>query len=319
MANIQCPVCAAEGNGAVATKVDSNERKRQPVAEVYRKRYCPKGHSFGTVEFVEGHALLVRRGRSGTTEEFNPKRPSQTIQRATYGLIDPDTVIQILIQIEANLRPKTVDDRFLLGVISNRLDLVHELASPAYNLFVQGDVAGLGLGREGVMLCAEGFLNWEQNPSTLVPEELSPERFARINERNLQTLEQLVKSLPCEPDTSPPVIKRNGSEVAFERDRLQAAFSHVFVGRPEHNRMVDVAVSLTTAAIADHGVVTTPQISGAATNVIRRVDDIAYLRWAIPAKSLRSRRQLRLEAEALRQRSTRAMPFPLVNDSGGAI
>ncbi len=105
---------------------------------------------------------------------------------------------------------------------------------------------------------------------------------------------------PSEPPVPQTVVKRGTrARQPFDLDRFSHSIEVALAGRPRAERTSMQVARWILWGIAGQRVVLTEQLASGVLDCLRRVDDIAYLRWASIAKHMRSVREFRDEALGL--------------------
>jgi transcriptional repressor NrdR len=97
------------------------------------------------------------------------------------------------------------------------------------------------------------------------------------------------------------VIKRDGSRVEFDRDRLAAGLAKALTRRPLPADSAEVAADAIEAALRSSGLSEVPssRIGEMAMDRLRALDQIAYIRFASVYQSFEDIEQLKREVDTL--------------------
>lgn len=103
----------------------------------------------------------------------------------------------------------------------------------------------------------------------------------------------------CTSFVTRSMIKRSGDIRAFGTDQFVNSIGMALVGRHELKVRAALVAAWVLMTLGGQRRVLTSQLSAAVTATLRRVDDIAYLRWATIAKKFTSVREIANEAHDL--------------------
>ncbi|WP_156153158.1 hypothetical protein [Microbacterium oxydans] len=96
--------------------------------------------------------------------------------------------------------------------------------------------------------------------------------------------------------------KPRGRERPFDYDQFKRSIRLAIVGRfpePERDRQVDLIAEWVMWGFVGQDVILTSQLASAVLDCLRRVDDVAYLRWASLVKAIESVSEFAHEARGL--------------------
>lgn len=307
---VKCTVCAQE------TRI---ERTRRVAGDrhVARRRVCDSGHRFWTEERPTGLRLdtvQVRRSGDQRLAEggFDVSRLVRDVQRGVLKRMTDDEVREVV-------RQAILDLEMRLSGLVHPLSDGEQRDRPGYKLAVMDSVireaveqrlrrygrrmphvlyalSTLGRadrqGRSGFQHAGH-VLRWmgeEANyPDLAVQVDLEP------------------VAMPTDywwPQGSPPlpdrVIKRDLTRrKGFLFDQFISSISEAMLGRPEAKEKSYNVAAWTLWGLAGQREVLTAQLAVGVMECLRRVDDIAYLRWTSISKSIESVADFRDEALGL--------------------
>lgn len=94
------------------------------------------------------------------------------------------------------------------------------------------------------------------------------------------------KEVPPAPDGLAPRTRYEHERRPFDRQRLLTSVRHALAGRDDHSRVANMVVQWTLWSLGGQVVVRSADLASQVTQCLRRVDEIAYLRWCIKVKAL---------------------------------
>lgn len=318
--NVRCPICKAAGVES-GTRVGYT-RTSGDGARVARRRQCLRdgSHEFFTDEYVRAASLsdvFVRRSTDERLgERFSKARLHRDVRHATLGTLDDTDLNRVVEEAVASLAdqlreeavPLTSEEQAQVGGDSRAVSLwdfqimeeverrLHEIKTRvAYVVFALGVRGQVNLHRRPSEYAgfndARDFLGW------LFSEHNYPQLFRQI---------EMNQRRPTEMWWSPPtfrmpshVLKANGVERPFVYDQFQRSIAIAMRGRPRSQSDSVQIAKWTLIHLEGQRRISTSQLSAGVTSALRRVDDVAYLRWATVAKGLDSVSAIADEAEDL--------------------
>lgn len=307
--------CITCGSGTRIRKTEKHDHRR----EVERTRVClaDHTHTFRTLERPAGSSLdnmLVRRSgdrelaagqfdmsrlqrdvRHGVLKQMNDQELHEVVLQAKQDMeLQLSTLARPLSPQERRARPGhrwAILDTDIRQAIERRLrQHGRQMPHVLYALSTWGRADRKG--REGFS-DARDVLNWLQRESNYPLDSPGP----------------APKALPVLTDTwwppsDPPlpqrVIKRDlSTRDHFQMDRFQASIREAMLGRPEAETTSRMVAAWTLWGLVGQSDVLSTQLGVGAMECLRRIDDIAYLRWASVMKRIETVRDFRTEALAL--------------------
>jgi transcriptional repressor NrdR len=107
------------------------------------------------------------------------------------------------------------------------------------------------------------------------------------------------------------VIKRDGSRAPFDRDKVEAGIRKAFAGRAVANRHVAEIVDRVERRLRKKGPdVTSRQIGAEVLSALRRVDEVAYVRFASVYKDFQGITDFERELDILLEKKEPAKRRP---------
>lgn len=317
---MKCPQCGSGTRVAKSRNVDDEARVR-------RSRVCSRdsSHTFETVEQRTELTLknvLVRRSGDGQVTErpFDRERLFVDVRTAILKRLDDRTsqalVTDVIRSLEAQLpdviEPLSADERrarpgfesciadtVISHAIERRLRATNRLAQVMYAMSIFGREDRRG--RTG-WANASDVLRWLYKP------ENYPDLVAAIP---VPRAASSANWFPQHPAPEPvQVIKRDTTRLKpFDRTRFVQSIEKALLGRKDaHDRALYVS-EWVLWQVAGHHEVLTSQLAVGVMTCLRRVDDIAYLRWAATAKHIDSVTRFRDEALSLLTHPSERLTF----------
>lgn len=96
----------------------------------------------------------------------------------------------------------------------------------------------------------------------------------------------LLRELPPTLDSSAPRVRYEHQRRPFERERLLTSVRHALAGRDDHSRVANLVVQWVLWSLGGQPVVRSADLGSQVSQCLRRVDEIAYLRWCVKVKDL---------------------------------
>lgn len=303
---MNCPVCAREGREGVL-EVKST-RKDFGSAKVRRRRVCANNprHRMDTVEHplhVPLSTIRVRRP-NGEMHAFNKQHLRDDVQRGVLKRLTRVEVADVVEEVCAELQEelverdapdtdnpdteRTIDDLEIRSHVVARLRRIEKRdAHVLYVLSFRGRVDSRPVSG---FHTAEDFLRWlyGEYPDLGRP---FPRHPPRAEERWYPP-----RGFSPEPKR---VLKRDGTYRDFGRDQFRDSIHKALVGKEQSSRVARLVTERVLWAMAGQDVVLSSQLASEVMHCLRRVDDIAYLRYASVAKRFRSVREFADEANGL--------------------
>lgn len=313
-----------------ATRV-TDTRRSADGRTLTRDRICkgPGGHPFTTRERaqVSLDQVLVRRSGDEALVEFDRERIVTDLADGVLGVLSAESVRRVVEDAVETLSNRLSDvghsltseemrqhgkgrrfaiyDRDIGQAISRRLrDRRPEdtepmrLAQVLYVMSTEG--RGDRPGRQG-WRTAEDVLRWMDLPENY-PDQATP----GVRRPPVPTDDWWPHAVPPNPEQ---VIKSSGGQHPFKRWQLEKSIALALLGRPDATEASVRVADWVLWGLAGQSIVLSSQLKCAVLECLRRVDDIAYLRWVTIAKSFTSTKQFRPEALALVLRPSARLVF----------
>lgn len=317
--NLQCPTCRSSGIDS-GTEV-SYTRTSTDHTRITRQRRCLTNpeHLFHTDERLRAMSmerLWVRRTGSQRLSPFSLARLARELQRDTLGILGADDVRKVVEDVERSLSERlealaspltaqeveenqtetgaaSIDDVEIVVEVEKRLSREEKLrtAHVTYSLGQRGQlsVQRQRPGFEGFKTASD-FLEW-----LCLPENYP--NLKRIPSESKQGPEEAWwPSIQIRPAV---VVKKNGERRDFSFEQFKKSIGNAMLGRPHWNNNHGLVAEFVLTQLAGQRQVDSTQLSAGVTSTLRRVDDIAYLRWATVSKRLSSVSHIADEAEDL--------------------
>lgn len=304
-----CPVCGAKTFVKKSRLVDGSTR-------VVRRRQClaDGGHGFDSVEQRTDLSLsqvLVRKSGGGqlTEQPFDRDRLLRDVRtavlkrlddRATQALVNDvvsslearlPQLLEPLSESERQSRPEfmsCIPDTVISHAVDRRLRTTNRLAQVLYAMSILGREDRRG--RQGWQDAGD-VLRW------LYAEENYPDLATALPVKRRRAVENW---FPLHVAPRPErVIKRATDQlVPFDHVRFTQSIRKAMLGRKNADERSLYVSEWVLWRVEGHTEVLSAQLAVEVMACLRRVDDIAYLRWASTAKSVD--RVTRFRDEALR-------------------
>lgn len=94
------------------------------------------------------------------------------------------------------------------------------------------------------------------------------------------------REIPPRGDDTEARLAYEHRRVRFSEDRLSTSVRHALAGRPDHSRIARLVVQWTLWSLGGQKVVRSADLASQVTQCLRRVDEVAFLRWSIKVKDL---------------------------------
>lgn len=310
---MECLTCQRAGIKS-ALEVKDTRKDRRGLA-VRRRRVCAENptHVLDTLEqpvLVPLDGVFVRAHQDPRRlQRFSRKRLTTDIQDGVLKRLDPTALASVvdgvcgLLEDELGRlgQPATDDNRAAAGesvqvvvddwrirtLVERRLR--EQADAVAHVLFALSFRGRVDMGAEDGWQDAREFLGWLYEVYPKLRQEL-PERASRAEERWWP---------PAPPQEPTRVIKRAGRPSPFRREQLEDSVRKALLGRQQSLRKGRLIVDWALWQLAGQDTVLTSQLAGMVVNTLRRVDDIAYLRYAGIAKAYETVEEYADEALAL--------------------
>lgn len=325
---MNCPICAGEGLLQERLKVVDS---RPTATGVDRVRRCDRGqHRFTTSETLfAGTELDLQIERSSTeTEPFSRGHLHADLTKALLKSVPRSEISDLATEVSISLRVShpeggIVPSRDVIDTVQQLLRHRHGSRVPIvlYSLAFMGRVDHPDPLRKGFTDAYE-FLEWflGQFPDLVEGSNVEASLLDLADARQ-ERQSRGAQPLPYSEATVTPAhaVKRNGKREAFVRHQFTESVRKVM-----HGRRVDAREAAHTATavancvldgLAGQTLITTAQLAAGTIAVLRRVDDIAAIRYAAIAKSFESTRDFYAEAVDLLRRQTPAFDVSLTTDA----
>ena len=317
--NLQCPTCRALGV-ASGTEV-SYTRTSSDHTRITRQRRCltVPDHVFLTDERLRTMTmdrLWVRQTGNQRLSRFSLARLGQELQRDTLGLLEADDIHRIVEDVEralaeqlemlaspltadeleatqADTAATCIDDVDIVVEVERRLSQEEKLraAHVTYSLGRRGQltIRRKRPGFEGFKTAAD-FLEWL----------CAPENYPNLGRRPLEPKKRPIEAWwPSALARPAVVVKKNGERREFNFAQFKKSIGNAMRGRPHWGQEHELVAEFVLAQLAGQRQIHSTQLSSGVTAALRRVDDIAYLRWVTVSKRLGSVSHIADEAEDL--------------------
>lgn len=96
----------------------------------------------------------------------------------------------------------------------------------------------------------------------------------------------LRSEVPLADGDAGPQTQFEHRRLPYERDRLLTSVRHALAGRNDHYRTAQLVVQWTLWSLGGQNVVRSADLASQVTQCLRRVDEVAYMRWCIRVKDL---------------------------------
>lgn len=188
-----------------------------------------------------------------------------------------------------------IHDHSITEVVENQLEPRNRMALVLYALSIRGRSDRVGPGRDG----------WNSARDVL---EWAAERFGylKIDLRDPVGVQTEVWRRPTVDAPVPQwVIKRSrrdsvrGATRAFDYSQFVRSITKALAGRPGREATGDFIAQWVLWGLAGQPVILSSQLAVGVLDCLRRVDDIAYLRWSVIAKGTESVTEFASEARNL--------------------
>jgi transcriptional repressor NrdR len=268
-----CPSCGDENTKVIDSRPDLLGRARQ-------RRCMACGQRFSTVERVNIEDLMVRK-RDGSLEPFSRGKLVRGVTRAAHlYALSPADINALIDRVVQKLQPggqwlPIRSDEIGRSVLQELQDSpsITDVAQIRYALVFLGRTTWASRDFQGL----RDFLDWLHD-----------------------TYGPLATTYP--PDTPWRVVKRDGRTEPFQLTKLEHSIRVLLRGRGTEREINDRAAAIAHQVAQElHGqaLVTAQQIASEILKPLRKVDAMAYLRYASVAKRYRSVDDFWIEAHAL--------------------
>jgi transcriptional regulator NrdR family protein len=321
---VDCPRCAIDGQEARLVVRDT--RQEPAPLRVTRRRVCERDrtHIYETVEHLAAvrlERLGVRRAsdrkvlaggdrRVRVLEAFSRPRLAEDIRVGVMNRLPEARVLAVVNDVIAALeeglpgllKPAeqaerfdgVIDDVDIVDVVELRLrQEAHETVRALYRLAKRPDKTTRDANAFLAWLADEGLYSREAIP------DLSHIRLAQ---------KWYPPAIPC-PQPRSVLDQATGERSPFDMDWFQLSVNRTFEGRSNSKTNSYCTSRWVLWELAGQDTVLGSQLAVGVGQCLRRVDDIAYLRWAAVAKDLNNMSGLIAEAEALLQYPSRRLSF----------
>lgn len=294
---VNCPWCHNE------TRI-TDSRPSTSGVRVVRRRVCRENskHVFKTTEVLNVESLsAIGVRRSGDQElaagGFDWSRLVRDVQNGVLKYLSESEVVDVctsalkalelelpriqkpLSRLEARVRPDLrgwISDVAIASAVDHELRRRRtQVAHVMYALSVEGRADREG--RQG-WKSATDFLEWLTLPSNY------PDLARTVEAGGMPTSDTWY---PASSASGPAeVIKRNGNAPPFRRPQFEASIRKALLGRAEAKHTAEFIAEWVLWGLKGQRRVHSTQLAVGVLECLRRVDDIAYLRWAAVAKGL---------------------------------
>lgn len=319
-AAMKCPDC---GGGTIVP------RSRNTGDRVIRLRVCRVNsqHRFETIEqrpVARLETVAVRRSGDGklAVGGFNWDRFVRDVRAAVLKLMTEAEVVDVCTRAQRFLevqlpflirdltRAEQAERPGLRGWIADA-DISHaveqqlrgnkrRIAHVMYALSIRGRADRDG--RTG-WLSAKDVLHWLYSEPNYPDLRMEDGRGERV------PTDAWYPSMATPEPTM--VIKRDGRRTRFALPQFESSVRNAMLGRPEAADVSAHVVQWVLFGVQGQTEVHASQLAVGVLDCLRRVDDIAYLRWAAVAKGMSSVTQFRDEARGLLLTPSRRLHFDI--------
>lgn len=296
---MRCPICNAE-TSVVRTTSD------EPSARIVRRRVCKANseHIFETEERPAwaglGRVLVYRQDGlgAGSSTPFNRDRLISDLLKTLHKRITPgdaQTVVDSAIQaIEAKLPQFTAEiegvhslvrpagSTYIGAIRDSRIseEVNRQLANGgdpvAHVLYALGTIGRADRSGRTGWYSAGDVLAWLRDQHPGLPDQQPRTRSSYPVETWRPP--QALPALPMH------VIRKDGRRETFSLTDFERSVQLALLGRPAPERTAQGVVRWVLSGIAGQRDVLSVQLSMSVMECLRRVDEIAYIRWAIVLK-----------------------------------
>jgi transcriptional regulator NrdR family protein len=323
---MRCPKCGAETKVARSRMTDNESR-------VVRRRRCVKDreHVFDTTEQRADFTLrdiLVRQTGNGVVHEFNRQRLFEDVRTAVLKRLDDATshsvVKDVIRTLEASLpdivEPLTPEERELhpshevsiwdteiSNAVDRRLRDTNRMAHVLFGMSI--------MGREDRGRKANGWKNATDVLNWLYEDGNYPKLRQPIPERRATQTEHW---FPPAPPTVPATVikRRDRTPHPFDEQRFRQSIENCMLGRDNAKHRSDAVTEWVLWHVNVHQEVLSSQLAVWVMECLRRVDDVAYLRWSATAKQIDTVTRFRDEAMLLLTRPSPRLVFSRTTGKG---
>lgn len=312
---MECPQCGSDELTIV--------RSTKKAGTVARIRSCPHGHRFNTEEQPVGWKLEdIRIRHSGDKRDggrFNSARLRGSVDQAVIRRLSEQELHEVVEDAVAQLRaiavraptmpglsrakppgarnPKVyayLDDSDIRDAIE--IQLHKKGFRVEHVLYVMAIRGRTDISNRSGFRRAEDFLQWMYS--------------AREDDRGYPALREpaairptvaTTRWRPTRPHDVPKiVVKRNEPEdVQFNEQRFRDSIVHALTGRDDRQATATGVMWWVLNGLEGQQRINSAQLAVGVMNCLRRVDDLAYLRWAVQLKDMPQVGNIHAEARAL--------------------
>ena len=314
---MNCTYCGGE----TQVRETTHETAQGVVTRTIRSRRCKanSAHRFKTVERAVSltmHEVLVRRSGDRQLAEgmFDGERLCRDVGNGVLKRLDEDQVHEVV-------RRAIGDLESVLASIVHPLSLEEQHERPGYGYAIMDSDIGHAVERRLrrrqnrlphvlYALSTFGRSNREgrrgfRDAGSVLAWMAQPENYPDLGRHQPLPKRAEVGIEPWQPrhphHVLPKlVIKRDpANRRQFGHDQFVASIRRAMIGRPHADRLSDCVARCVLDDLSGQREVLSAQLAAGVLSVLRRVDDIAYLRWAAVAKAMTSVTDFRDEAVAL--------------------
>jgi transcriptional regulator NrdR family protein len=305
---MDCAICG--GRTSVVRTIVSDQFR------VRRQRRCELDHRIETIEtraVVSLEKVLVRRSDpigSGPLEPFTRGALLSDVRAAVLKRLTDEQSALLVADVQRSLEfrlpelglPLTTQEAsehegFTLCVpgraISETVDWHLRISEYplAHVLFAMSHLGALGKGPGQGWDSAKDVLEWltaRENYGHLAL-DIPQQARAAVDAWNS----------PGRPERPNSVVKRSRRVADFQHKKFYRSVLRALLGRPDKEHMAEAVSDWVLWGLTGQRQVTTAQLGVGVLDCLRRLDDVAYLRWATIAKNIEDVEEFRDEALAL--------------------
>lgn len=276
---MNCPSCGSKKRQEV------KETRTGQDGRITRRRRCPAcGTDFRTIEQLSDTDLMVKKS-DGRLVGFKRETVRRSMVEAAVRKYDPERINALIDSVVADIFPLAQSGVVSSSVIADsvlrhfgEIDKVSQIRFALVHLGRTDRNDGIGAGWSAV----DDVWQWL---SANYPEL----RYAPLQARLSH------------------VVKRDGSREQFDRSKMIRGLKVAAKGRGNSEQVAMLAnrvAAQVEKSLGNQPLVTTGQLAAEILSVLRKLDHIAYLRFASTVKRFNDPKDYEEEVEALRRESS---------------